>query len=90
MNRSKKLTGIIATLIGMLKSYKVEKEESLNVWLEMLSDEQMMKVEQKESVQLFLNNLSSICNEVMKAKLVDILLEKFKDSKMGQQMVDNI
>jgi hypothetical protein len=26
----------------------------------------------------------------MKAKLVDILLEKFKESKMGQQLVDNI
>jgi hypothetical protein len=39
---------------------------------------------------MFLNNLSSLCNEAMKAKLVDILLEKFKDSKMGQQLVDNI
>ena len=45
MNRSKKLTGIIASLIGYLKTYKVESDEALNTWVEMLSNEQIMNVE---------------------------------------------
>ena len=39
MNRSKKLTGIIAELIGLLKTYKIESDATLNLWLDMLSSE---------------------------------------------------
>jgi hypothetical protein len=48
-----------------------------------------MTVDQKSPVQTFLKNLHSICSETQKERLVDLLISKFKESKKGQQMVEN-
>ena len=70
MNRSKKLTGIIADIIGQMSTYNINTDGALDQWINMLSNEQLMNVDQKSTVQTFLKNLHSICSETQKERLV--------------------
>lgn len=86
-NRSSKFLAVNAKAIGCLRKYQIEDKETLLKWTSgLLSDEVLMSLEQKESVKEFLKNVFKLCSgeKGMKLALVnDLLLQKFKDSKRG-------
>ena len=89
MNRSKNFIGINAKLIMFLKNYKIEKKEILGKWTtDLLSDDQLLSLEQAEQLKDFVTSVFGICSEphdMKQALIMDILVEKFKQTKRGQQ-----
>ena len=89
MNRSKNFLGINAKVIMFLKSYKIEDMETLKKWTtDVLSDEVLMSLDQKEEVTQFVTSVFGICSEshdMKQALIMDILIEKFKQTKRRQQ-----
>ena len=72
-----------------LKNYKIEKKEILRKWTtDLLSDEQLLSLEQGEQLKDFITSVFGICSEphdMKQALIMDILIEKFKQTKRGQQ-----
>ena len=89
MNRSKNFMGINATVIMFLKSYKIEDMETLTKWTtDVLPDQLLLSLDQKEEVTRFVTRVFGICSEshdMKQALITDILIEKFKQSKRRQQ-----
>ena len=87
MNRSSAFVRVNAGVIELLKGYAIEDMGTLTSWTtDLLSDELLMSLEDKEAVVKFLIGVHAICSEAhnMKQALInDVLLEKFKASKRG-------
>lgn len=87
MNRSSAFVRVNAGVIELLKGYSIEDMGTLASWTtELLSDELLMSLEDKDAVVKFLLGVHAICSEAhnMKQALInDVLLEKFKASKRG-------
>ena len=88
MNRSKKFVSVIAELIMFMKSYEIENIETLRKWTtDLLSDELLMSIEQKDELVGFIKSVHSICSEahdMKQALIMDVLIHKFKQTKRGQ------
>jgi hypothetical protein len=89
MNRSKNFVGVSAGVIQFMKAYTIDDIEALKRWtIELLPDDLLMSLDEKEPVMQYIKAVYSICSgtKQMKEALVsDVLIEKFKASKRGQQ-----
>lgn len=88
MNRSKKFVTVNAELIMFMKNYEIQNMETLRKWTtELLSDELLMSIEQKDELVSFIKSVHGICSEphdMKQALIMDVLIDKFKQTKKGQ------
>lgn len=64
MNRSKNFVAVNAKLIMFLKAYEIESLETLRKWTtDLLSDELLMSIEQKDELVCFIKSVHGICSE---------------------------
>ena len=90
MNRTRQFVRVVALLLQGLKAYQIEDLDTLKRWTtELVPDELATECggELAEDIVLYMKAVHAMCSEahdMKRALIMDILVDKFKQTKRGQ------